>query len=65
MLKELALLGIDGIETEYPAFSDSEKSFLNRLAAEYGLFTTAGSDFHGSENRDHMGMETDQNSFLL
>ena len=65
MLKELALLGINGIETEYPAFSDSEKSFLNGLAAEYGLFTTAGSDFHGSENRNHMGMETDQNSFLL
>lgn len=65
IMKELKLLGIDGIETEYPSFSASEKYFLNGLAAEHGLFTTAGSDFHGSENRSHMGMESAQNSFLL
>lgn len=64
-LKELLALGIDGLETEYPAFSDSEKGYLNSLAAAHGLITTAGSDFHGSAGRNRMGMDVTQNSFLL
>ena len=65
MLNELVRMGLDGLETEYPAFSLPEKSFLNGLAADYQLFTTAGSDFHGSASRNRMGMETAQNSFFL
>lgn len=64
-LEELISLGIDGLETEYPAFSDTEKEYLNSLAAAHGLITTAGSDFHGSAGRNRMGMDVTQNSFLL
>ncbi len=39
--------GLDGIECYYPDHSDDETTYLLNLAEKYGLFTTAGSDFHG------------------
>ncbi len=39
--------GLDGIEVYYPAHSFAMRQELLRLADKYGLFASAGSDFHG------------------
>lgn len=39
--------GLDGIEVYYPAHSFAMRQELTHLANKYGLFITAGSDFHG------------------
>lgn len=39
--------GLDGIEVFYPAHTFSMKQDLLALARKYGLFCTAGSDYHG------------------
>lgn len=50
LVDSLAKLGLDGIEAYYPGTSDKERALYLSLCAQYGLFATAGSDFHG-ENR--------------
>lgn len=47
----LALLkgyGLGGIETFYSANSAADEAFVRRLAREFGLLMTGGSDFHGA-----------------
>lgn len=39
--------GLDGIEVFYPAHTYTAKQELLALATKYGLFCTAGSDYHG------------------
>lgn len=39
--------GLDGIEVFYPAHSFTMRQELLHLADKYGLFVTAGSDYHG------------------
>lgn len=39
--------GLDGIEVFYPAHSFTVRQELLHLADKYGLFATAGSDYHG------------------
>lgn len=39
--------GLDGIEVFYPTHDKKAESKLLGLAAKYGLFVTAGGDFHG------------------
>lgn len=51
MLDKLVTLGLDGVEADYLAYSPEQRDALYRLAGERGLFTTAGSDFHGSHSR--------------
>ena len=41
--------GLDGIEVFYPAHSFAMRQELLYLADRYGLFATAGSDFHGAK----------------
>ncbi len=50
LVKELVKLGLDGIEAFYPGTSEKERALYLSLCAQYGLFASAGSDFHG-ENR--------------
>ncbi len=57
ILKELISLGIDGIEANYLDFSPSQRNTLKNLAISNDLFYTGGSDFHGSKNRDCIGIE--------
>lgn len=42
-------LGIDGIEVFYPTHTVDEIYFYKKLADEFELIVTAGSDFHGYE----------------
>jgi predicted metal-dependent phosphoesterase TrpH len=39
--------GLLGLEVYYGTYSDSERAELARLAKQYGLIATGGSDFHG------------------
>ena len=40
-------LGLDGVEVWHPDQSETDSARLAAFAAEHGLLTTGGSDFHG------------------
>jgi 3',5'-nucleoside bisphosphate phosphatase len=48
-LAELAEMGLDAVEVEYPALKTSRKQQLRQWTAELGLAITGGSDCHGPE----------------
>ncbi len=47
LLKRLTDEGLWGIEIYYPTHSDEEVAHYERLAREFSLFATRGSDYHG------------------
>jgi len=57
--------GLDGVEVYYPAHSFSMRQELTHLADKYGLFITAGSDYHGPKGGKITapGMTFPQNHF--
>ncbi len=40
--------GLRGIECRYSGYSSEQSGYLEKLAEEYGLLKTGGSDYHGS-----------------
>lgn len=46
-VEELIVCGLDGIEVWHPDNSEEQREQYKRLADEYGLVMTGGSDFHG------------------
>lgn len=40
--------GLDGMEVLYPLFDSDQTAVLQKLAAEFGLLPSGGSDFHGA-----------------
>ena len=54
-IKELADIGLDGIEAFNNLAQPDEMEYLRRLAGELGLLVTGGSDFHGIEEGLEMG----------
>ncbi len=54
-IRELADLGLDGVEAFNNLAQPDEMEFLRRLAGELGLLVTGGSDFHGIEEGLEMG----------
>ena len=57
--------GLDGVEVFYPAHSFAMRQELLHLADKYGLFATAGSDFHGpkASRCSTPGMQIPQNHY--
>ena len=47
-LDEAVPLGLDGIETRYSKYTEEQTSLSEKIAEEYGLLQSGGSDFHGS-----------------
>jgi predicted metal-dependent phosphoesterase TrpH len=47
--------GIDGIETSFPGVTRRRRRALEQLAQRHDLIPTAGSDFHGGDNRNPIG----------
>lgn len=45
--------GLKGMECRYSGYTPEQTEYLERLAEEYGLIKTGGSDFHG-ENKPHI-----------
>lgn len=52
LVRELAALGLDGVEVEYSRHTSDERRKLRALADELGLVATGGSDFHGANKPD-------------
>lgn len=52
LFPKLADMGFWGIEAYHPTHSDGQCREFESLARSYGLFVTAGSDFHGSAKPD-------------
>ena len=55
IVRELAIMGLDGIEVFNNLVLPSEMEYLRRLAEELGQVITGGSDFHGIEEGQKMG----------
>ena len=49
--------GLQGMECRYSGYSVEQSKYLGRLAEEYGLIKTGGSDFHG-DNKKHISIGT-------
>lgn len=48
-MERLVQAGLDGIEAFYTPYSQAEQDRLAAMADRYGILTSAGSDFHGSQ----------------
>ena len=53
LIKEMKEGGLDGIETYYSLFSEEDILYYEKIAKDFSLIKSAGSDFHG-ENRKHV-----------
>lgn len=49
IIKDMAVLGLDGIEAFNTMGLEDDESFLRSLASKLGLLVSGGSDFHGNE----------------
>ncbi len=47
-LDEAVERGLDGIETRYSTYTKEQTALSEKIAEEYGLLKSGGSDFHGS-----------------
>lgn len=54
-IRELAPLGLGGLEIDHPDHSPSDRVMLAGLAAELGLITTGSSDYHGANKTVRLG----------
>ena len=52
VLTEAAPAGLDAIETHYSTYTEAETETATRLAAEFSLLASGGSDFHGDRKPD-------------
>lgn len=48
-VKRLCLYGLVGLECYYPKHTVGQQALYLNLAGKYGLYVTAGSDFHGEQ----------------
>ncbi len=56
LLPHLVDAGLDGLETYYGSYDNDIVTWLARLARQYDLVPTGGSDFHGSAGLAHSGL---------
>lgn len=52
LIERVIELGCVGMECIYARYDDEQRAYLSRLAEEYGLIVTAGSDYHGTPKPD-------------
>ena len=64
VIAEMALAGLAGLEVEHVDHDAAMREHLRGLAAELGLFTTGGSDFHGSAKPVTLGENVTQPDVL-
>ncbi|MFI6366415.1 PHP domain-containing protein [Nocardia sp. NPDC050630] len=57
-IRELATLGLGGLEVDHPDHSAADRALLTQLSAELGLITTGSSDYHGSNKIIRLGEST-------
>lgn len=54
-IRELAGLGLGGLEIDHPDHSDADRVVLSGLSRELGLIRTGSSDYHGSNKTIEIG----------
>lgn len=67
-IKHLSEIGLLGIESYYYAHSLKEVAYFESIANAFGLFSTAGSDFHGKIRNTEIGVvpkEVDERVIML
>src|SRR5262249_32111474 len=52
LIKDLATLGLDGVEAIYSRHSEAERGSYAEMALRNGLLVTGGSDYHGTYKPD-------------
>ena len=52
MIEELIGFGLQGIEALYSRNKGTDEAFVRKLAHEFGLFITGGTDYHGRNKPD-------------
>jgi 3',5'-nucleoside bisphosphate phosphatase len=57
-IAELAAVGLSGLEVDHPEHDRDARTRLRFLAAELGLVATGGSDYHGTNKRTGLAVET-------
>ncbi|WP_054816367.1 PHP domain-containing protein [Nocardia arizonensis] len=63
-VRELAALGLGGLEIDHPDHSEADRDLLGELADELGLLTTGSSDYHGANKTVRLGeFTTDTEQF--
>ena len=55
LLTGLFEYGADGIESEYPTHTDTDKAYFHALAKKYALVETGGSDTHYEDGSREIG----------
>ena len=64
LLSTLCEAGLWGIEAYYSTHSPEEMAWYAEVAAQYGLFCTCGSDFHGEIIKPDIALGTGRNNSL-
>lgn len=54
-LRHLIGMGLQGVEAYYSRFTNGMRSEMLYFAEKFGLYVTAGSDYHGSNKRVELG----------
>jgi 3',5'-nucleoside bisphosphate phosphatase len=58
VIKELAGVGLNGVEVDHPDHDEEARTQLRVLADDLGLITTGSSDYHGTNKVIRLGDET-------
>jgi predicted metal-dependent phosphoesterase TrpH len=58
VIKDLAGIGLGGVEVDHPDHDEDERARLRALADDLGLITTGSSDYHGTNKVIRLGEET-------
>lgn len=64
LLKELIQLGLQGMEVYHSSHSQEEMDFYHRVALEYDLLESGGSDYHGPFVKPNIELGTGKNNNL-
>ena len=48
LIARAAQCGAEGMEVHYSGYTQAQRAMLTKLAEEFGLFVTGGSDYHGA-----------------
>ncbi len=64
VIKELAGVGLGGVEVDHPDHDPEAHKRLRALADELGLITTGSSDYHGTNKVIRLGQETTRAEML-
>ena len=63
-LTEAVPCGLDGMETLYSTYDEETTALAERMAAEFGILSSGGSDYHGG-NKPHIQMGVGQGNLTI